>query len=128
MRNLSTLLVTILLLAACQTAPTKTYDDHDQLIAGLIKIATKVCVTEAKKDSETKELFTSLDLSPEVVCECAYQRFFGVMDERELDRFLDDSAKYGNKVAEREPWKRRVASVTIACMSQMTADLTPSPR
>ncbi len=97
------------------------------MIAGLIKITTRVCMAEAKKDLETRKLFESLDLSPEEVCECAYQKFFGAMDEAELDRFIDDSAQYGSEVAKREPWKRRVASITISCLSQMTANLTPSP-
>ncbi len=130
MRYLIALLATSLLVTACQTTATRsrTYESHEEMIAGIIKITTTVCVSKMNSEPEGREMLDALNLSASDVCQCAYEKIFGTMDEQELDRFIEDSMKYGGQIAEHEPWKKRVLSATIACTSQVTADLAPSLR
>lgn len=128
MRHLIALLAISLLVAACQTTSTATKESDRELIDDMIKVTTTVCESKLKTEKDGQELIETLNMSPRDLCECTYRKFFGTMDDRELDRFIDDSVKYGGKVAEREPWKRRAVKAMVSCMSRTTAGLTTPSR
>ena len=84
MRYLIALLATSLLVAGCQTTTTKsrTYESHEETIAGIIKITTTVCAAKMNSDPEGREMIEALNLTPVDVCECAYKKIFAPWTNR----------------------------------------------
>lgn len=117
-----------LLMAACQTAPTRTSSSGNELADAFIKITTAACTSTLGTEGKVKVFLDALDKSPRDVCECTFRKFFGAMNETELDRFLDDAIKYGDRLSEQDPWKKQVVTAMAICMSEATPGLAMRPQ
>ncbi len=107
----------LVLLASCQTTPTRSAKDQKELLSSLMNLTTTACKAGYFPGEDEKQLMDSLGKTTDGLCSCIFGSFFTDMTVSDLDGFLDD----GKDAAEREPWKTRILKITLNCLGQSTA-------
>lgn len=116
-------------LSACDPNPSPniSVSSDPRVIDGLARMVGTTCVAEShkKSGSEIEELATALsanNMTISTFCHCLGRSFFEPLTDEELKQFVLDSQKYSREVAEYEPWKSKITSVSLRCMAGIWPD------
>ncbi len=110
-----------IVLTACQTTSTRTPEQSQAVVSGLIAVSTASCARHFDEKKDERELVEALNKTVKEVCECMADSFYSDMSGVEVDAFLADSTKHGKEISRIEPWKSREDTAKFSCLAKSSA-------